>query len=230
METGARRRKEPTIVIHLSTCMEHRKSGLKTALGKSFRYYLDKGFLNSSIIACASEFFPVLLVAHWLSCGGAEQRAEEVLRRRQVSLTVVKQYEHFAAKAGPTKSDARIYEGYFWRLCRPVATCGSTARNQALLFSLPTCFSWRTKVVFWVLVTLASVSAVAHWVVFFYYSIGEQASSQKEITDFDHLAERHWHTTDIVTLIFSILGTLLYAFVRRFCHENEMLLDVFVEP
>lgn len=28
-------------------------------------YYLHKGLLNSAIISCASEFFPVLLVAHW---------------------------------------------------------------------------------------------------------------------------------------------------------------------
>jgi hypothetical protein len=33
-------------------------------------YYLNKGLLNTSIIACASEFFPVVLVAHWLVCGG----------------------------------------------------------------------------------------------------------------------------------------------------------------
>ncbi|VDM80898.1 unnamed protein product [Strongylus vulgaris] len=39
--------------------------------------------LSSSIISCASEFFPVLLVAHWLACGGAEEKAEDIERRRQ---------------------------------------------------------------------------------------------------------------------------------------------------
>lgn len=28
-------------------------------------YYLHKGLLNSAVISCASEFFPVVLVAHW---------------------------------------------------------------------------------------------------------------------------------------------------------------------
>ena len=45
---------------------------------------MHKGLLNSAIISCASEFFPVMLVAHWLACGRAEQRADELIRRRQV--------------------------------------------------------------------------------------------------------------------------------------------------
>uniref|UniRef100_A0A8R1I828 Uncharacterized protein n=1 Tax=Caenorhabditis japonica TaxID=281687 RepID=A0A8R1I828_CAEJA len=44
-------------------------------------YYINKGLLSSSIISCASEFFPVLLVTHWLACGGAEERAEDIERR-----------------------------------------------------------------------------------------------------------------------------------------------------
>ncbi|KAK6013940.1 hypothetical protein OSTOST_20716 [Ostertagia ostertagi] len=47
-------------------------------------YYINKGILSSSIISCASEFFPVLLVAHWLACGGAEEKAEDIERRRQM--------------------------------------------------------------------------------------------------------------------------------------------------
>ncbi|KAL3100438.1 hypothetical protein niasHS_001741 [Heterodera schachtii] len=51
-------------------------------------YYLHKGLLNSAIISCASEFFPVMLVAHWLACGRAEQRADELIRRRQEKKSV----------------------------------------------------------------------------------------------------------------------------------------------
>uniref|UniRef100_A0A1I8AYE3 Otopetrin-3 n=1 Tax=Meloidogyne hapla TaxID=6305 RepID=A0A1I8AYE3_MELHA len=52
------------------------------------RYYMHKGLLNSAIISCASEFFPVMLVAHWLACGRAEQRADELIRRRQEKKSV----------------------------------------------------------------------------------------------------------------------------------------------
>ncbi|KAF7639864.1 hypothetical protein Mgra_00000784 [Meloidogyne graminicola] len=51
-------------------------------------YYMHKGLLNSAIISCASEFFPVMLVAHWLGCGRAEQRADELIRRRQEKKSV----------------------------------------------------------------------------------------------------------------------------------------------
>ncbi|CAK5085450.1 unnamed protein product [Meloidogyne enterolobii] len=51
-------------------------------------YYMHKGLLNSAIISCASEFFPVMLVAHWLACGRAEQRADELIRRRQEKKSV----------------------------------------------------------------------------------------------------------------------------------------------
>jgi hypothetical protein len=50
----------------------------------SSRYYLNKGLLNGAIISCAAEFFPVMLIAHWLACGGAEEKAEDIMR--QVSL------------------------------------------------------------------------------------------------------------------------------------------------
>ncbi|KAH7723481.1 Protein F55G1.15 [Aphelenchoides avenae] len=55
-------------------------------------YYLHKGLLNSSIISCASELFPVMLVAHWLACGGAETTAENLeernARRKSVRKTL----------------------------------------------------------------------------------------------------------------------------------------------
>lgn len=47
-------------------------------------YYINKGLLASSIISCASEFFPILLVTHWLACGGAEERAEDIEKRMKV--------------------------------------------------------------------------------------------------------------------------------------------------
>ncbi|KAI1724947.1 hypothetical protein Ddc_06223 [Ditylenchus destructor] len=53
-------------------------------------YYLHKGLLNSSVISCASEFYPVMLVAHWLACGRAEERADELIRRRQEKKSVRK--------------------------------------------------------------------------------------------------------------------------------------------
>uniref|UniRef100_A0A915E691 Gustatory receptor n=1 Tax=Ditylenchus dipsaci TaxID=166011 RepID=A0A915E691_9BILA len=54
------------------------------------RYYLHKGLLNSAVISCASEFYPVMLVAHWLACGRAEERADELIRRRQEKKSVRK--------------------------------------------------------------------------------------------------------------------------------------------
>lgn len=34
-------------------------------------YYLHKGMLSTVTVTCVCELFPVLLVAHWIACGGA---------------------------------------------------------------------------------------------------------------------------------------------------------------
>uniref|UniRef100_A0A7E4VYH9 Otopetrin-2 n=1 Tax=Panagrellus redivivus TaxID=6233 RepID=A0A7E4VYH9_PANRE len=47
-------------------------------------FYLNKGLLSSATISCASEYFPVVLVAHWLACGGAEEKAEDLLKRKRI--------------------------------------------------------------------------------------------------------------------------------------------------
>uniref|UniRef100_A0A183CEJ0 Lipase_3 domain-containing protein n=1 Tax=Globodera pallida TaxID=36090 RepID=A0A183CEJ0_GLOPA len=70
-------------------CQRKEISGYWCPIGtQKIWYYLHKGLLNSAIISCASEFFPVMLVAHWLACGRAEQRADELIRRRQEKKSV----------------------------------------------------------------------------------------------------------------------------------------------
>lgn len=34
-------------------------------------YYVHKGMLSTVAVTCVCELFPVLLVAHWIACGGA---------------------------------------------------------------------------------------------------------------------------------------------------------------
>uniref|UniRef100_A0A915E935 Sulfhydryl oxidase n=1 Tax=Ditylenchus dipsaci TaxID=166011 RepID=A0A915E935_9BILA len=46
-------------------------------------YYLHKGLLNSTVISCASEYFPVMLVGHWLACGRADEKADELIQKRR---------------------------------------------------------------------------------------------------------------------------------------------------
>ncbi|CAI5449262.1 unnamed protein product [Caenorhabditis angaria] len=88
-------------------------------------YYINKGLLNSSIISCASEFFPVLLVTHWLACGGAEERAENIEKRmkrkegvrgmmREFMKDVSRVYvDHYESQNAPLKI-AKIVEVFFW--------------------------------------------------------------------------------------------------------------------
>lgn len=69
------------------------------------RYYINKGVLSASIISCASEFFPVLLVTHWLANGGAEEKAEDIERRQQLRQGVRGLLREFM------KNVSRVYTG-----------------------------------------------------------------------------------------------------------------------
>lgn len=42
------------------------------------------GTPNNKLKEVSFQFFPVLLVTHWLTCGGAEEKAESIKKRQQV--------------------------------------------------------------------------------------------------------------------------------------------------
>ncbi|VDD90040.1 unnamed protein product [Enterobius vermicularis] len=46
-------------------------------------YYLHRGLLEIAVMSCASEIYPVLLIAHWLACGNAEETAEHFLKKQR---------------------------------------------------------------------------------------------------------------------------------------------------
>ncbi|XGW22854.1 hypothetical protein V3C99_005240 [Haemonchus contortus] len=110
-------------------------------------YYINKGVLSSSIISCASEFFPVLLVAHWLACGGAEEKAEDIQRRRQLRQGVRGLMREFL------KDISRVYTA-------------NTANNAPPLL-IRKSLLW----FFWVAVPITSVACAVRWMVYFYWTI-----------------------------------------------------------
>ncbi|KAE9553146.1 hypothetical protein FO519_003625 [Halicephalobus sp. NKZ332] len=110
-------------------------------------YYINKGLLSSAVISCASEFFPVLLVAHWLSCGGAEEKAEDLLKRRQMKQGFRSLLKEFM------KDISRVY-----------------AENPAL--KAPRLRPSRNlKVWLNFIVVFATIATIVRWFIFFYYTI-----------------------------------------------------------
>lgn len=110
-------------------------------------YYINKGILSSSIIACASEFFPVLLVTHWLACGGAEEKAEDIERRRQLRQGVRGLLKEFL------KDISRVYT--------------TNSANNAPPLEISPHVQW----FFWMVVPLASLACSVRWLVYFYWTI-----------------------------------------------------------
>ncbi|EYC45442.1 hypothetical protein Y032_0428g1299 [Ancylostoma ceylanicum] len=110
-------------------------------------YYINKGILSSSIISCASEFFPVLLVAHWLACGGAEEKAEDIERRRQLRQGVRALMKEFL------KDISRVYTA-------------TTDMNVP-----PLKISSHLVLLLWILTPLASLACAIRWLVYFYWTI-----------------------------------------------------------
>ncbi|VDL83083.1 unnamed protein product [Nippostrongylus brasiliensis] len=110
-------------------------------------YYVNKAILSSSIIACASEFFPVLLVSHWLACGGAEEKAEDIQRRHQLRLGVRGLLKEFF------KDISRVYASSSGYNAPPL-------KIRAFTF-------W----FFWILTPLAALAAGLRWMVYFYWTI-----------------------------------------------------------
>ncbi|CAI4222136.1 unnamed protein product [Auanema sp. JU1783] len=105
------------------------------------------GILSSSIISCASEFFPVLIVTHWLSCGGAEEKAEDIEKRRQMKQGVRSLLKELM------KDISRVYTG-----------------NSAL-DTKPLRIHQIIKITFWILTPIACVASCIKWLVCFYYTI-----------------------------------------------------------
>ncbi|CAD6190697.1 unnamed protein product [Caenorhabditis auriculariae] len=110
-------------------------------------YYINKGLLSSSIISCASEFFPVLLVGHWLACGGAEEKAEDIERRMKRKAGVRGMLREFM------KDISRVYVAH------------------PAMQSPPLVIRKITVYFFWVIVPLASLASVLKWIIYFYYAI-----------------------------------------------------------
>uniref|UniRef100_A0A914Z577 Uncharacterized protein n=1 Tax=Panagrolaimus superbus TaxID=310955 RepID=A0A914Z577_9BILA len=110
-------------------------------------YYLNKGLLNTATISCASEFFPVLLVAHWLACGGAEEKAEDLLKRKQQQQGVRGLLREFM------KDISRVYAE------RPVLKAPRI--RPSLLFK---CF---VNVLF----VIGIIASIIKWFTIFYYTI-----------------------------------------------------------
>uniref|UniRef100_A0A914WDE1 Gustatory receptor n=1 Tax=Plectus sambesii TaxID=2011161 RepID=A0A914WDE1_9BILA len=110
-------------------------------------YYMNKGMLNGAIISCAAEFFPVLIIAHWLACGGAEEKAEDILRRKRKKQGVRGLMQEFM------RDISRVYTA------NPNANVPPLEIRQI------------TKVAFNILAFVTTVFMIARWVVFFYYSI-----------------------------------------------------------
>ncbi|CAP26454.2 Protein CBG05891 [Caenorhabditis briggsae] len=112
-------------------------------------YYINKGLLSSSIISCASEFFPILLVTHWLACGGAEERAEDIERRMKIS-------EYFKLNFQPIFfSEKRRCS---WNASRIHERCISSLRGYLV---------W-----FFILITpIVMIMSTLKWLFYFYYTI-----------------------------------------------------------
>ncbi|CAJ0602617.1 unnamed protein product, partial [Cylicocyclus nassatus] len=110
-------------------------------------YYINKGILSSSIISCASEFFPVLLVTHWLACGGAEEKAEDIERRRKLRQGVRALMREFI------KDISRVYTA-------------SPGLNMPPLKVSP-----YMKLFFYIMTPLASLACAIRWMVYFYWTI-----------------------------------------------------------
>ncbi|KAK6747382.1 hypothetical protein RB195_000527 [Necator americanus] len=110
-------------------------------------YYINKGILSSSIISCASEFFPVLLVGHWLACGGAEEKAEDIERRQQLRQGVRGLMKEFF------KDISRVY------VAAPAMSVPPLHISPYLLLF------------FWIITPIASLACVIRWLVYFYWTI-----------------------------------------------------------
>ncbi|CAD5218442.1 unnamed protein product [Bursaphelenchus okinawaensis] len=111
-------------------------------------YYLNKGLLSSAVTACASEFFPVVLVAHWLVCGGAEERAEDLIRRQRQKKSVRRVLQRFITDI------SRVVGGRTKKLPMPPLF------TSPLLQSLLIVAAW-----------ISGIFVVIQWFVRFYYTI-----------------------------------------------------------
>uniref|UniRef100_A0A0K0EL95 Glutaredoxin domain-containing protein n=1 Tax=Strongyloides stercoralis TaxID=6248 RepID=A0A0K0EL95_STRER len=110
-------------------------------------FYINKGLLNTSVISCASEFFPVLLISHWLACGGAEEKAEDLLRKKQLKKNLRGLMQDFF------KDISRVY-AEISNVAGPPLIISNLLKYQNILFALTACIGMLVK-----------------WFVSFYYSI-----------------------------------------------------------
>ncbi|CEF60697.1 Hypothetical protein SRAE_X000243000 [Strongyloides ratti] len=118
-------------------------------------FYLNKGLLNTSVISCASEFFPVLLIAHWLACGGAEEKAEDLLRKRQLKRGIRSMMQEFI------KDISRVYADTS-NVIGPPLVISNILKFQHIFFAL-----------------VAFIGMLVRWFVFFYYSINFNTLAKK---------------------------------------------------
>ncbi|CAB3406431.1 unnamed protein product [Caenorhabditis bovis] len=110
-------------------------------------YYINKGLLNSAVISCASEFFPVILVAHWLACGGAEEKADDIMKRMKRKEGVRGMLREFM------KDVSRVYVAHPELDAAPLIV-----KNYVIWF-------------FWLLTPIVCVASTAKWLFYFYYTI-----------------------------------------------------------
>uniref|UniRef100_A0A0K0F2C3 Otopetrin-2 n=1 Tax=Strongyloides venezuelensis TaxID=75913 RepID=A0A0K0F2C3_STRVS len=110
-------------------------------------FYLNKGLLNTAVISCASEFFPVLLISHWLACGGAEEKAEDLLRKRQLKKGIRGMMQEFI------KDISRVY------------AADSNVTGPPLV--IPNIVKYSNIG----LALIACIGMLIRWFVFFYYAI-----------------------------------------------------------
>ncbi|GMR50129.1 hypothetical protein PMAYCL1PPCAC_20324 [Pristionchus mayeri] len=124
-------------------------------------YYINKGVLNTSIISCASEFFPVLLVTHWLTCGGADERAESIKKRQARKQGLRGLMKEFI------KDATRVFVAEHKIDVPPL--------NPSRLF----------KIFMWIVVPITCAVSLARWLTLFYYSIDFDELAQEEWLDSD---------------------------------------------
>ncbi|KAH7713042.1 Protein F55G1.15 [Aphelenchoides avenae] len=119
---------------------------------KAIWYNLHQGLLKSAVVSIASELFPVLLVTHWLACGGAHKKAEKIVTRILNSDgNRVRTWGHPALKRSATK----------WKL---------SGGNRSLMSTM---FHAKSKIdiVFILLSVTTLMIYVGYWFINFYYTI-----------------------------------------------------------
>ncbi|GMS97120.1 hypothetical protein PENTCL1PPCAC_19295, partial [Pristionchus entomophagus] len=196
-------------------------------------YYINKGVLNTSIISCASEVFPVFLVTHWLTCGGAEERAETIKKRqarKQGLRGLMKEFIKDATRVFvaehkidvPPLNPGRWYKPFMWTVV-PV-TCAISLSRWLCLFYYSIDFDelaqeeWVTSDVFGIV--MASFQLVFYGV-FYHFA----RSLGPERLDAHHKA----HARGDIGLLFGCCFVLAFKFVLQTIELVFQKLDGFLD-